>query len=460
MFTLLATLALSPANAQAWSPYSFEMPSTLAGQAIQTSEVDGWIQRSVGASRQFGYGGLEAEDDYAYAEGGMAEPASVPMAPPPPSRPSRRAKPTMSGGAKGGDAPMPSPAAQSASPLKAGTTDDNAAFGEFLEFLATWKGKPGIAGQHVEMDVRDRAHIQVKGDRGMPLPGARVTVSSGRTTLWSGTTYGDGRAPFFPKLDSVEAKNRPLTVQVQHAGQVRQVAWDGASPLSLTVDDTPDEKVQLDVVFVIDTTGSMSDEIERIKSTLLTVTAKVQNADRPVDLRYGAVLYRDIGDEYLTRHTPLTTDLKGFDAKLQGIRADGGGDGPESYNQGLAVAVGEMDWRQDAAKLVFVVADAQPHMDYENDVDYARVSQAALAEGIRIHTVAASGLQDFGSLVFRQTSQLTQGRFIFIEYGSTAASAADHGVTGPVHSNNLDAILLRQIRREIDGWGRTTVAMR
>jgi len=58
-------------------------------------------------------------------------------------------------------------------------------------------------------------------------------------------------------------------------------------------------------------------------------------------------------------------------------------------------------------------------------------------------------------LVFRQIAQYTRGRFIFIEYGEDiAASAEAHGVKAAVEANNLDDILLREIRREIDGWGR------
>ena len=96
--------------------------------------------------------------------------------------------------------------------------------------------------------------------------------------------------------------------------------------------------VRLDVAFVIDTTGSMSDEIARIKSTLLSVTEQL-GGEKEVSLRYGAVLYRDLGDEYVTSRYPFTTDVKAFDSALQQIHAGGGGDMPESMNQGLAEAV-------------------------------------------------------------------------------------------------------------------------
>ena len=131
---------------------------------------------------------------------------------------------------------------------------------------------------------------------------------------------------------------------------------------------------------------------------------------------------------------------------------------PESLNQGLAEAVGSLEWREGVAKVAFVIADAPPHTDYQQDISYSRSAASALHEGIRIHTVAASGLNDLGSLVFRQVSQLTRGKFIFIEYGSVAASAADHGVVGSVSSNNLDDIFYRQIRSEIQGWGREPMA--
>jgi len=100
-------------------------------------------------------------------------------------------------------------------------------------------------------------------------------------------------------------------------------------------------------------------------------------------------------------------------------------------------------------------------MDYEGDILYPETLRAAVAAGIRIHAVAASGLSAGGTAVFRQLAQFTRGQFIFIEYGgSIEAAALSHGVEGEVASNNLDAILLDRIRWEVEHWGEAAVATR
>lgn len=355
----------------------------------------------------------------------------------------------------------PAPAAAQPA-LKAGSTDDNADLVAYDAFVKEWTAPGRLHAPVDTLDISDARTLVVTDPVGRPVPGAQVSVTdlATDTLVWTGTTYGDGTAPWYPHLRAgllgepdVDG-SMGYAVQAHHDGVfTTQIVGGEGEEVRLTLDESATGPTKLDVVFLIDTTGSMGDEIERIKSTLLSTTAKVRKLDRNVDLQYGAVLYRDLGDEYVTKAHPLTGDIQGFDRALQGIQANGGGDGPESLNQGLAVAVDTMDWREDSAKLVFVVADAPPHMDYQGDVTYGRSALAALHKGIRIHTVAASGLDDHGSLVFRQTAQLSQGKFIFIEYGSTAASAADHGVRGPVASNNLDDILYREIESEVTGWG-------
>lgn len=355
---------------------------------------------------------------------------------------------------------MPSPVPGSdggGAPLRAGSTDDNEKFDEFLEFLARWSDRQDTVGNFELLDVRGRRYVRVVTEDGRPLPAAQVTVVDERAdrVLLRGTTYGDGRVPFYPRL--TKRTEGDLIVRASLGGESTQVRWTAEEDLSVTLDIAAParEPILLDVLFAIDTTGSMGDEIRRIKTSLLGVTKKLRSLEREFDLRYAAVLYRDLGDEYVTKAHPFTGDIAAFDSALQSIRAAGGGDGPESLNQGMAEAVGRADWRAGAAKVMFLIADAPPHMDYEGDVAYGESLKAAVGKGIRIHSVAASGISPVGSLVFRQIAQFTRGKFIFIEYGGDiGASGAAHGVKGAKKSNNLDDILFTQIRDEVARWGR------
>lgn len=349
-------------------------------------------------------------------------------------------------GSKKGRAMRPQPAR----PLKAGMTDDNKDFEGYVDFLAAWGDRPDTAGQYRWLEVRGRQMVSVVDGQGHPVPNAEVQIGS-----WTGTTYGDGRLPYYPQ-------------QFGHADAVVVNGVQAALTDDLTVqlqDTVPQPgAVPLDVLLVIDTTGSMSDEIDRVKRTLLDVNQQVQQLQRPVELRFGAVLYKDVGDDYVTKTIPFTSDVGSFDRAIAGIRASGGGNYPEAINEALSVGVDDMQWRDDAARMGFLIADAPPNMARGGQT-YADAAQKALGKGIRFHTVAASGLNDTGSLVFRQVAQLTRGQFIFIEYGDNPSrSAADHGVKAQNvrNTNNLDAILLGRIQAEIEGFGRAskTVASR
>jgi hypothetical protein len=342
-----------------------------------------------------------------------------------------------------------------AEPLKAGATDDNAEFDKYVQFLSTWsdRGDTGVADL---IDVRDRHFVKVVDAKGLPIPTASVRIvdrTNQRDT--AGTTYGDGRLPFFPRALGHTGSSRDYSVEAKFGGQSAKADWDGQQDLTLSfnADRAINGAIQLDVLFALDTTGSMSDEIDRIKATLLAVTERLRGLPQKFDLRYGAVLYRDVGDDYVTQPLAFTSDVRAFMQSLRTVDAAGGGDEPESVNRALADAVAAR-WRPGAAKVVFLIGDAPPHMDYGNDVRYGETMKAALAKGIRVHSIAASGLSALGTLVWRQVAQYTRGKFVFIEYGSAQATAEAHGVKGSFKSNNLDDILFEQIRDELEGWGK------
>jgi hypothetical protein len=430
----------------------------LAGRRLETVDEGPWRVRRDPAESEDGRGGpgspAEARGRREMVEAEGAAPASgaIPAAG---DAPPTGAPVTDAGGA-----------ARGAAPLRAGETDDNEDFEAFLRFLASWSDRENVAPLYDPLDVRDRRFVRVLDAAGRPVPAATVRIvdEAADAVLWEGTTYGDGRVPYYPlvarppsgALTSDAGRADRLLVEVRTASASRRTVWDGTGEellVRLEGDRVLSAPIRLDVLFLLDTTGSMGDEIARIKETLLRVTERLRELGREFDLRYGAVLYRDLGDEYVTKTHAFTGDVEAFAEALKQVVAAGGGDGPESLNQGLKEAVA-LDWRPDAAKVAFLVADAPPHMDYEGDVPYGRSLRAAVARGIRIHAVAASGLDELGSVVFRQVAQFTRGRFVFIEYGGTRESADAHGVAGSVRSNNLDEILFTRIREEVARWGR------
>jgi uncharacterized protein YegL len=174
----------------------------------------------------------------------------------------------------------------------------------------------------------------------------------------------------------------------------------------------------LDVLFLIDATGSMADEINELKGNIEAIAAQIEALPAQPDVRFGMVTYRDRGDAYVTQVTDFTPDVHVFAERLAQVQADGGGDYPEDLNEALSEAVHGVEWRvEETVSLVFLVADAPPHLDYGQENHYAVTMREATTRGIKIYPIASSGLDEQGEYVFRQLAQFTGGRFIFLTYG-------------------------------------------
>ncbi len=115
----------------------------------------------------------------------------------------------------------------------------------------------------------------------------------------------------------------------------------------------------LDIVFVIDSTGSMAEEIEEVKENVSALVAQIAGINS--DFRVALVDYKDTADQesaYQSRlDLPFTTDFAGFDTQLHSLVAEGGGDEPESVYSGLMTAL-NLDWRAGAKKVVIALGDA------------------------------------------------------------------------------------------------------
>ena len=333
--------------------------------------------------------------------------------------------------------------------LSAGEVNDNRRWDEYLEYLAEYQGPP----VH-EVDVSERYIITVRGSDGRPVPNALVRVASGGNTLFEGFTYANGQTLFFPRALPETGSAESFQVSAQKDGASRSLDFPRGTKTGwdLTLDATAsyDGGVPLDVLFLLDSTGSMADEIDRIKDTLLSISARISDLPAQPDLRLGMVSYRDREDEYVTRVFDFDADAGRFSDTIRSVQADGGGDEPESLNEALHVALNKPDWRTgDAIRLVFLLADAPPHLDYPQDYDYAEEMVEARKRGIKIFSVASSGLNVRGEYIFRQIAQHTMGRFIFILYESPGGGVGTPHDVGEYTIERLDSLIVRLVEEEL-----------
>lgn len=187
------------------------------------------------------------------------------------------------------------------------------------------------------------------------------------------------------------------------AGLALPASAQPASPenqASALIDTNADAQRQsrVDVVFVLDTTGSMSGLIEGAKQTIWSIASTIATAEPTPTVRMGLVGYRDRSDDYITTRTPLTDDLDAVYADLMKYAAAGGGDTPESVNQALHEALTEFDWSDDedgvpTLRLIYLVGDAPPKI-YEDDTPHADTCAAAAERGIIINTVQCGSADD------------------------------------------------------------------
>jgi hypothetical protein len=172
---------------------------------------------------------------------------------------------------------------------------------------------------------------------------------------------------------------------------------------------TPPSAHRVDLVFAVDTTGSMGGLLDGAKRTVWSIASHIRQVDPNVDLRVGLVAYRDLGDEYVTKDLPLTTDLDAVFTELSGYIAAGGGDEPEDVDAALWDSVHKMAWRDDAKKMIFLVGDAPPAS--RNDVPRFEVSaRDAHDRQIILNTVRCGNAEDT-AIAWKQIAALGGGEF-------------------------------------------------
>ena len=182
---------------------------------------------------------------------------------------------------------------------------------------------------------------------------------------------------------------------------------------------------KVEVVFVLDTTSSMTDLIEAAKEKIWSIATTMASAQQAPEIKMGLVAFRDRGDAYVTKVIDLSRDLDSMYAALMDFRAEGGGDTPESVNQALHDAVHNISWSQDdrVYRVVFLVGDSPPHMNYQDEVQYPAILQSAADRGIVVNAIQC-GPNPWTTKIWQQIAQLGDGRYFQVDQAGSAVAIA------------------------------------
>ncbi|MHB8634738.1 MAG: vWA domain-containing protein, partial [Thermoplasmatota archaeon] len=291
--------------------------------------------------------------------------------------------------------------------LTAGDIDDNLNWGPYQVYRARALAADPAIPAH---DLSDRLTVDVVDAAGDPVPLAHVTASAdnGSVGLEAGA---DGVIRLFPHQDGLSG---PVVHLAASDGATKDIPL-GQLPADRTVrlvtTLVPHAPAALDVLFVVDTTGSMGDELSYLTSEFGVISARIVAEHPQLPTRFGLIVYKDVVDEFVVKDLGFTTDVATFQGWLNEQTAAGGGDYPEAMDQAMHAAA-QVPWRTDAVKMLFLVADAPPHA--ADAPNYLTAVDALRREGARIHPLAGSGADDQAQSLMREAAVLTQGRYAFL----------------------------------------------
>lgn len=296
----------------------------------------------------------------------------------------------------------------------------------------------------------NRISVKVTTIDTKPVVDALVKLKKEGTVIFSARTDNRGNAEVWPNLFVTNAAldYSKLTLDVNNgSGTISNVKpyKDGIN--HITISPTAN-KNNIEIAFIVDATGSMSDELEFLKTELLDVITRVKNDNPIATVSTSAIFYRDEGDEYVTRTSHFTSNITTTIDFIKNQRASGGGDFPEAIHSALDKGVHELQWSPDAkARLLFLLLDAPPHHNSTVIQKLQASIRTAAEKGIKVIPITASGIDKETEFLMRFFSISTNGTYVFITNHSGIGDAHLEATVGPYQVEFLNNLMVRLINQ-------------
>ncbi|WP_308635666.1 VWA domain-containing protein [Paenibacillus silvisoli] len=334
--------------------------------------------------------------------------------------------------------------------LTAGEWNDLTAWKEWMRLLNGGEGQDQQS--YWSFYPKNRLEVVVTGG-GKPVSDAEVSVVDGDgDTVWEARTNMDGEASAYAGLFDEQQSGEKYGVVIRSGNQEKRyenVPVPRGSTLKVEMEEAVKPSDDVDLMLVVDTTGSMQDELDFLKTELKDVVARaLQDNGQQLGIRVSANFYRDRNDDYVVKDYPFTKDIDTVVKQLSQQSAGGGGDFPEAVDEALENAIQDHDWSGDArARLLFLVLDAPPHHERKVTKQLHELVETAAAEGIRIIPVASSGVDVQTEYLMRFMATATGGTYLFLTDHSGIGGDHMEPAVGEYEVKRLNDLLVEVIER-------------
>ncbi len=301
-----------------------------------------------------------------------------------------------------------------------------------------------------------RVAVLVKSADGTPVPGAKVSLDSGGKSIWTSVTDVLGRADCWIGMHDASYQSGTLSISINGAqmdGTPSVTGWgDEAVKMNEYSVSASTAEASADILFIVDATGSMGDELEFLKADLLDILNRAGQLQTKVAIRTGALFYRDEGDEYVTKVSKFSDKYSTTIDFIKKQRADGGADWPEAVHTALEKSLQEFDWNSSArARIAFIILDAPPHENEKGVMESIHKSiDRYAAMGIKLIPIAASGIDKACEFLLRMMAVATNGTYVFITNDSGVGNEHLEATVGEYQVELLNDLMVRLIQKYLE----------
>jgi hypothetical protein len=333
-------------------------------------------------------------------------------------------------------------------PLTAGEVND-------FSKWSLWNGyeKNEFAGTVTSWNLfpRGRYTVQLQNQDGIPIENAIVRLINGGKTIFESRSDNTGKAELWLTIrnENPTIKGK-LKIEIEKNGKREQINRvklfdDGINHATLNI--ACEQSQDVDIAFVFDATGSMSDELHFLQNEIKQIIFDSKKVDDDLIFRFANVFYRDTKDEYLTKKMPFTRVLTEANSYIDEQSAKGGGDLPEAVESALDVALNELEWSENArTRLLFLLLDAPPHNTPEVQEKLEKLIRLAAKKGIRIIPIGASGIDKSTEYLLRILALGTNGTYTFLSNHSGVGGSHITPTTDKFEVETLNQLMVRLIK--------------